>query len=366
MTEQHALAPGARARAFLNPRSIAMIGASGDENKIGGRPIRYLKLAGYRGPIYPINPGRGRGPGPEGLSVAAGGGRRGGPRGDRRAGAGRAGGGRGLRRQGRERRRWCSPPDSPRSARKARRCRSASCRRRAKAGSPCSARTAPAPSTRAWACSRPSPAASSTSRRGPARSRLVSQSGAFGIHMIVLARRARPRPEPVPDQRQPDRRRRGRGTRLRGGRPRHRGDRHLPGGRPQPGPAARRHRGGAPQGQARHRPQARAFRCRRPGGGIAHGQPGRLGPDLRRHPAPAPRVPRLLHRRTDGRGVCLLAQALPGQRQGGDHHRVRRRRHPAGRPGGGSGPAGGPAAPRFAGAPSRNCCPSPPPATRWT
>lgn len=50
--------PGARARCFLQPRSIAVIGASGDENKIGGRPIRYLKLAGYTGPIYPINPGR--------------------------------------------------------------------------------------------------------------------------------------------------------------------------------------------------------------------------------------------------------------------------------------------------------------------
>lgn len=50
--------PGARARPFLNPRSIAIIGASADENKIGGRPIRYLKLAGYQGPVYPINPGR--------------------------------------------------------------------------------------------------------------------------------------------------------------------------------------------------------------------------------------------------------------------------------------------------------------------
>lgn len=50
--------PGARARPFLNPRSIAVIGASADENKIGGRPIRYLRLANYQGPIYPINPAR--------------------------------------------------------------------------------------------------------------------------------------------------------------------------------------------------------------------------------------------------------------------------------------------------------------------
>jgi acyl-CoA synthetase (NDP forming) len=49
---------GARVRPFLHPRSIAIIGASADETKIGGRPIRYLRLAGYQGPIYPINPGR--------------------------------------------------------------------------------------------------------------------------------------------------------------------------------------------------------------------------------------------------------------------------------------------------------------------
>ncbi len=48
-----------RVRPFLDPRSIAVIGASADENKIGGRPIRYLRLAGYRGPVYPINPTRG-------------------------------------------------------------------------------------------------------------------------------------------------------------------------------------------------------------------------------------------------------------------------------------------------------------------
>ncbi|CAP41544.1 MULTISPECIES: acetate--CoA ligase family protein [Alcaligenaceae] len=49
---------GARARPFLNPLSIAVIGASADEDKIGGRPIKYLRLAGYSGPIYPINPKR--------------------------------------------------------------------------------------------------------------------------------------------------------------------------------------------------------------------------------------------------------------------------------------------------------------------
>ncbi|CAN5165949.1 acetate--CoA ligase family protein [soil metagenome] len=47
-----------RIRVFLKPRSVAVIGASADPMKIGGRPIRYLKLAGFKGPIYPINPGR--------------------------------------------------------------------------------------------------------------------------------------------------------------------------------------------------------------------------------------------------------------------------------------------------------------------
>ncbi len=44
--------------AFFSPESIAVIGASGDEAKIGGRPIRYLRLGGYAGRVYPINPGR--------------------------------------------------------------------------------------------------------------------------------------------------------------------------------------------------------------------------------------------------------------------------------------------------------------------
>ncbi|MES2786292.1 MAG: acetate--CoA ligase family protein [Pseudomonadota bacterium] len=55
---QESAVSGSRVRAFLKPRSIAIIGASGDENKIGGRPIRYLRLAGYKGPVFPINPGR--------------------------------------------------------------------------------------------------------------------------------------------------------------------------------------------------------------------------------------------------------------------------------------------------------------------
>lgn len=43
---------------LLRPSSVAVIGASGDPARIGGRPVRYLKEAGFAGPIYPVNPGR--------------------------------------------------------------------------------------------------------------------------------------------------------------------------------------------------------------------------------------------------------------------------------------------------------------------
>ena len=45
-------------RAALAPRSIAIVGASDNPHKVGGRPILYMKRFGYRGAIYPINPGR--------------------------------------------------------------------------------------------------------------------------------------------------------------------------------------------------------------------------------------------------------------------------------------------------------------------
>ncbi|HKC44462.1 MAG TPA: acetate--CoA ligase family protein [Burkholderiales bacterium] len=38
------------------PRSIALVGASQDPRKIGGRPLVFLKRYGYPGEIYPINP----------------------------------------------------------------------------------------------------------------------------------------------------------------------------------------------------------------------------------------------------------------------------------------------------------------------
>lgn len=40
------------------PGSIAVIGASSDPTRIGGRPIAYLLKAGFAGPVYPINPER--------------------------------------------------------------------------------------------------------------------------------------------------------------------------------------------------------------------------------------------------------------------------------------------------------------------
>ncbi len=42
----------------LAPRSVAVIGASDNPHKVGGRPILYLQRYGYRGAVYPVNPGR--------------------------------------------------------------------------------------------------------------------------------------------------------------------------------------------------------------------------------------------------------------------------------------------------------------------
>ena len=45
-------------QAAIAPKSIAIIGASENTNKIGGRPIFYMARYGYQGAIYPINPNR--------------------------------------------------------------------------------------------------------------------------------------------------------------------------------------------------------------------------------------------------------------------------------------------------------------------
>jgi acetate---CoA ligase (ADP-forming) len=52
MSIQGALAP------LFAPRSIAIIGASNDPTRIGGRPIAALRQGGFAGDIYPINPNR--------------------------------------------------------------------------------------------------------------------------------------------------------------------------------------------------------------------------------------------------------------------------------------------------------------------
>ena len=43
---------------LLYPRSVAVVGASDDPLRIGGRPLNYFKTFGYEGDIYPVNPRR--------------------------------------------------------------------------------------------------------------------------------------------------------------------------------------------------------------------------------------------------------------------------------------------------------------------
>jgi len=46
------------AQALFAPRSVALIGASGDATKNTSRPQRFLRKHGFTGAVYPINPGR--------------------------------------------------------------------------------------------------------------------------------------------------------------------------------------------------------------------------------------------------------------------------------------------------------------------
>ena len=41
---------------LIAPRSIALVGASADADKLSGRPLHYLKQHGFDGAIYPVNP----------------------------------------------------------------------------------------------------------------------------------------------------------------------------------------------------------------------------------------------------------------------------------------------------------------------
>jgi acyl-CoA synthetase (NDP forming) len=45
-------------QALLAPRSLAIVGQSNDAGKTAGRPLKYLRQAGYAGRLYPINPAR--------------------------------------------------------------------------------------------------------------------------------------------------------------------------------------------------------------------------------------------------------------------------------------------------------------------
>ena len=49
---------GADLRYAINPRSIAIVGASDNADKLGGRCLQYLKRFGFTGAILPINPTR--------------------------------------------------------------------------------------------------------------------------------------------------------------------------------------------------------------------------------------------------------------------------------------------------------------------
>ena len=48
--------PSASLQPFFRPRSFAIIGASDDPRKAGGRPLHFAKTSGFDGRIFPINP----------------------------------------------------------------------------------------------------------------------------------------------------------------------------------------------------------------------------------------------------------------------------------------------------------------------
>lgn len=43
---------------LLAPHSVALVGASDDPTRIGGRPLRYLRESGFKGAVLPVNPKR--------------------------------------------------------------------------------------------------------------------------------------------------------------------------------------------------------------------------------------------------------------------------------------------------------------------
>lgn len=49
-------AAGASLECLLNPRGVAIVGASPDVRKLAGRPLAYFGRNGYTGPVHPVNP----------------------------------------------------------------------------------------------------------------------------------------------------------------------------------------------------------------------------------------------------------------------------------------------------------------------
>lgn len=47
-----------RLASLFQPRSVAVVGATEDRNRVGGRPLHYLRSFGFGGAVYPINPKR--------------------------------------------------------------------------------------------------------------------------------------------------------------------------------------------------------------------------------------------------------------------------------------------------------------------
>src|SRR5579871_5313371 len=55
LTPPNEMAPATLAQSLLAPRSIAIVGQSDDAGKTAGRPLKFLRQAGFAGRIYPIN-----------------------------------------------------------------------------------------------------------------------------------------------------------------------------------------------------------------------------------------------------------------------------------------------------------------------